>query len=509
MQISTSLRLAAAAALLLTYATLTAQNVGVDVATPVEKLDVLGAIRIGTTANTNAGTIRWNSPNFQGYDGTQWINFGGGTLTGSGTATRVAFWSGTNVLSSNANLFWDNTNSRLGIGNSTPDYDLVVGGAIGGIHLVINNIPTARWGLATGGFDLAFQSDISGSFSTKVIFTEDGNVGIGTTSPGARLEVLTNGTAGTGALISQFGSTAAAGRIRFYDEDEGATLGPKIDFNAGNVGQITGGGDIALMPGGNVGIGTTSPTKGKLEVNGSVDQSTLNNYGYLAAGGAGGPAGEASVDISIWASDRIIATEFDANSDARIKNIKGISNSKNDLNTLMNIEITNYNLIDTIEKGNKNYKKVIAQQVEKVYPQVVNTLTDVVPDIYKLAEINDGRIVVANNLKAGEKVKLIFEDRTELVEVVAADKEGFNVNLIDKRKVFVYGREVADFHTVDYEGLTTLNISATQELVKQLNDAQAKIDMLEKENTGVKSDVNTLKAELELIKEHLNMKTEK
>lgn len=105
---------------------ISAQNVGVDVASPVEKLDVLGAIRIGNTSNTNAGAIRWNSPNFQGYDGTQWVNFGGGTLTGSGTATRVAFWDGTNSLSSNTNLYWDNTNSRLGIGTATPSYTLQI-----------------------------------------------------------------------------------------------------------------------------------------------------------------------------------------------------------------------------------------------------------------------------------------------------------------------------------------------------------------------------------------------
>jgi hypothetical protein len=103
-----------------------AQNVGVGSATPSEKLDVNGAVRVGTTSSTNAGTIRWNSPNFQGYDGTQWVNFGGGTLTGSGTATRVAFWDGTSSLSSNANLYWDNTNSRLGIGTATPSYTLQI-----------------------------------------------------------------------------------------------------------------------------------------------------------------------------------------------------------------------------------------------------------------------------------------------------------------------------------------------------------------------------------------------
>ena len=45
---------------------------------------------------------------------------GGGTVTGTGVATRVAFWSGTSALSSDANLYWDNTNDRLGIGTTAP-----------------------------------------------------------------------------------------------------------------------------------------------------------------------------------------------------------------------------------------------------------------------------------------------------------------------------------------------------------------------------------------------------
>lgn len=39
-------------------------------------------------------------------------------ITGSGVATRVAFWDAPTSLSSNANLYWDNVNSSLGIGGS-------------------------------------------------------------------------------------------------------------------------------------------------------------------------------------------------------------------------------------------------------------------------------------------------------------------------------------------------------------------------------------------------------
>ncbi|WP_262708345.1 hypothetical protein [Chryseobacterium sp. CH21] len=36
-----------------------------------------------------------------------------------------------------------------------------------------------------------------------------------------------------------------------------------------------------------------------------------------------------------------------------------------------------------------------------------------------------------------------------------------------KGKLFVYGTEVSDLRTVDYDALSMLNISATQELVKK------------------------------------------
>lgn len=42
-----------------------------------------------------------------------------GTLSGSGVATRVAFWTGTSLLSSDAAYYWDNTNKRLSVGVGT------------------------------------------------------------------------------------------------------------------------------------------------------------------------------------------------------------------------------------------------------------------------------------------------------------------------------------------------------------------------------------------------------
>jgi len=57
-------------------------NVGIG-ATPNEKLTVGGAINLGTTANFNAGTIRWTGTDFEGYTGTAWTSLTapGGAIT--------------------------------------------------------------------------------------------------------------------------------------------------------------------------------------------------------------------------------------------------------------------------------------------------------------------------------------------------------------------------------------------------------------------------------------------
>lgn len=52
----------------------------------------------------------------------------GGNVSGSGTATQVAFWSGTSTVSGDSGLYWDNVNKRLGIGTSFPSVRLHVDG---------------------------------------------------------------------------------------------------------------------------------------------------------------------------------------------------------------------------------------------------------------------------------------------------------------------------------------------------------------------------------------------
>ena len=260
---------------------------------------------------------------------------------------------------------------------------------------------------------------------------------------------------------------------------------------------------LTILKNGNTGIGTSSPTQAKLVVSGYVNNN-LGSGGYLANGGAGaGTYG--TVPYSIYATHRVAAAEFNAFSDVRIKNIIGISNSQEDLKTVSQIEITNYQLKDSISKGNQMLKKVIAQQVKKVYPQAVtDNSTEVIPNIYQLSEIKDNWITLKTDLKIGDKVKLIFESNDELVEVTEVNNNAFKVATDKQGKVFVYGKEVNDFHTVDYEALAMLNISATQELLKRLEDLENQNSNLRANNEAFKKDQAEIKNRLDKLEAFLS-----
>ena len=69
----------------------------------------------------------------------------------------------------------------------------------------------------------------------------------------------------------------------------------------------------------------------------------------------------------------------------------------------------------------------------------------------------------------------------------------FTVELDYEGKVFVFGQEVDDFRTVDYEAISMLNVSATQALYKKVIELENANDQLKEMNSSLK----TLKAQVE------------
>ena len=95
--------------------------------TSITSLNVTTAL--GYTPVTNARNLTINGTTYDLTADRTWTISAG--VTGSGVATRVAFWDGTSSLSSNANLYWDNTNSWLGIGNIVPIAPIDLGSGTG------------------------------------------------------------------------------------------------------------------------------------------------------------------------------------------------------------------------------------------------------------------------------------------------------------------------------------------------------------------------------------------
>ena len=317
---------------------------------------------------------------------------------------------------------------------------------------------------------------------TKTVLA--GNIGIGTASPVVKLHV-SPGTAKTDPA-----STRAFAILT--NEPLGANGDPNNPFgldvrlsggatNADRAVHLQStnfntadGGSILLQPfGGVVGIGTTTPTRAKLEIVGFQSAALPGTNGFYGMSASGYTFPPSSLPYSLYAESNIAALGLVAFSDARIKRSAGRSDAARDLALLAGIEVTDYTYIDTASKGTGTHKKVIAQQLEKVYTQAVTRSTDVVPDIYQKAETKDGWVSLQTNLRKGERVRLIGRGKEGVHEVLEVAPGRFRTAFAaEGGMVFVYGREVNDFRSVDYEAIAMLNVSATQELNRRL-EAQA------------------------------------
>jgi len=155
---------------------------------------IVGRIFIAT--DSPYGVFRDNGSSWDQIAGSG----GGGGVTGSGTATRVAFWDSASSISSNANLYWDNTNSRLGIGNASPGAPLDVHGT--GTNAQFN-------GTGTNNAFLVFQNAGVSKWQIGNVYSTGSNYFriYDTVNSLERFKVENTGSITTGATITASGSS--------------------------------------------------------------------------------------------------------------------------------------------------------------------------------------------------------------------------------------------------------------------------------------------------------------
>jgi len=191
-----------------------------------------------------------------------------------------------------ANTQWTTTGSNIyynsgnvGIGKATPTAQLDVlssntfgisstgttTGSTGLYHIANSNAPTS-WNLGVEGGAWASGAALGSLYidkngvGPKMTITPDGNVGIGTFTPLSKLQVYGTETGANWAGRGAFGGASSAVVLGQYNN--------KAYFGAHNAALDTWT-DLAINPGGgNVGIGTTTPSVA-LDVNGSFKASGM------------------------------------------------------------------------------------------------------------------------------------------------------------------------------------------------------------------------------------------
>jgi hypothetical protein len=246
---------------------------------------------------------------------------------------------------------------------------------------------------------------------------------------------------------------------------------------------------MTMTNGGIVSIGTGTST-GRLNI--GTTPATYMRYGGVSNdGGSATNTQRTNHPVSIWTDGTIVAALVDIHSDARIKSILHPTDSAKDLQTLMKIQITDYEFKDKVGNGGVQQKKVIAQQVEQTFPQAVSIRQGIVPDIYKNAAVDKGWVMLATDLKVGERVRLISPGGESVQEVRG---DAFRTSLkSEEAKTFVYGREVADFRSVDYDAIAMLNVSATQQLKREkdaeIQELARQLKTVQDENTALRREL--------------------
>lgn len=81
-----------------------------------------------------------------------------GSISGSGAAGQITFWTGASVLSGDNGLGWDNTNKRLGIGTLTPQTKHQ---QVGGVFSILTDGVSPPLSAGPAGIELSYRTDSS------------------------------------------------------------------------------------------------------------------------------------------------------------------------------------------------------------------------------------------------------------------------------------------------------------------------------------------------------------
>jgi hypothetical protein len=276
-------------------------NVGIRTTAPSNTLHVNGSTLIGSAA-ANLTNVSLNSGGPAGTRNLS-IYYSSGGTNGSIVGDYSLIQSGYGGIGYSP-IALNPIGGNVGIGTTAPQFKLDTNGAIrtiDGALWLTNSGKTAdgiakNWAIynMTGGYGNSLQfwaydetgCATGGMCVNRFTITDSGNVGIGTTAPGALLHVNGNIQLGTyfdnagsryiglGGPSNAFGVNGSSG-MEIESFTDGGNYSQKLHFWTHDYGAGTGSRKLSISETGNVGIVTTSPGA-KLDIGGSSESIRLS-----------------------------------------------------------------------------------------------------------------------------------------------------------------------------------------------------------------------------------------
>jgi hypothetical protein len=383
-------------------------------------------------------------------------------LSSNATYTSPTF-AGMNLADSNSNAIFSTINNLDANSNKTFLNITANGGnAKCGINLNPWNGRSGGPSCIIGAYDLTYGADFfiktaltgnsANTAASRIYITgSNGYVGIGTETPGNLLEVAGNAKF-TGIYVTgQYGGLTNG--VVYYIYGYGTTIGTVTTINTSQY----------------VGI--------------KADKLIQSAIGFLVA------------------------------SDNRIKkNIEYLS-PEDSLELIQRLKPAKFNYVDVTKGTNKKYG-YIAQEVKSVLPTVINHSSDYIPNIFEIVQIDTTQTKIILSTKTtdlfelpkdeNQKIKLKFYDASNNeilreVEEIIDDKTFLLSKPISEQKLFLYGQEVSDFHSLEHEQINAVLLSAVQGQQKKIEDLENKIEDLESKTVSLEKKIEDLENKIEFL----------
>jgi hypothetical protein len=190
-----------------------------------------------------AGAIQWSGTNFQGYNGSSWVNLDTqSTDVAAGDTGQIQF-NTADAFNADSNLFWDNTNKRLAVGNATP---------VGVIHTYSSSLTAAE-------SQVYVERDVADAGAAQLVFyrARGSHAALqasdwigGVTYQGRNATQYTNSAAIFSSVDGTPSATVVPGTLDFWTREISGTWASR--FLISSSGRLSTGGETApdVDPGG-------------------------------------------------------------------------------------------------------------------------------------------------------------------------------------------------------------------------------------------------------------------